>query len=542
MNESKGIEMTTRRASFLTLFCMTGALCLTACGAGDEEATGDEADLTQGQCAVTNAQTGKALSTTARKAMDDPFFTMVLNAGGDKCANTVDLALAKVKAQAKQSDSVFAVSEEADVAAKTTGYRFVIAQPSATNKAEELFLSVLGEPTGLSQSFMEVMSFSKKLNAYVYYQMNGGRWTLKGDGTQIVPGEQKVECAACHTSGAPNMKELQLPWNNWNSFTFSMPSPMGQSPDFAALYGRKGGAESLEGIIVDGDKLWAKARVDAVLGGKRKGETLKSLLKQAMCEVGEPQIISSKSKHSARFDTVTPPASMNVPPSFLVSQLFTSAGEVGYSNVIGMSLGKVSSVSVKGSDYVAALTASGQNLDGRKGDTIFGMFVPERGFEDNMVVEELVRRNLLTKDTATDLLMADFTVPVFSSVRCALADTAPDAGADAEAVRTAWIKNLAASKLAGAAELSARLSDTNDFAKNQTAVDAFVSACATRATSDGPAFTKDLLKLASQRRKEFIDAYGPIVESPMLLPADTQSDAKPHAFRLNATTCKLDKQ
>jgi hypothetical protein len=468
----------------------------------------------------------------------------VLNAKGEKCANSVDLVLGRLKTAANgMSDEVFAVSEEGDVASKSTGYRFVISQPTAKNAAEELFVSVLGDPeSGLSQTFVEAMAFSKAKSAFVYYQMNGGRWALKGDGTQIVPGEQKVECAACHTSGGPNMKELQLPWNNWNSFTFSMPNPSGQAKDFEALYSRKGGAESLEGIIVNGDKLWAKARVDAVLGGKRKGESVKSLLRQAMCDVGEPNIISNKSKNGARFNGVTPPSSLNVPPSMLVTQLFSSSGEVGYSSLIGMSLGKLGSISLKGADYLAAINSAGQSVDGKKGDTIFGMFVPERGFQDNMVVEELIRRSLLTKDTATDLLMTDFTLPMFSTMRCALADTAPDSGADAEAIRTAWIQNLGSSNLAGAAELKARLSDTGDFAKNQTAVDAFVSACATRASSDGPAFAKDLVKVASQRRREFIDEYGPIVESPALLPDDSMSDTKPHTFRLDPKSCKLVKQ
>src|SRR5262249_10462974 len=135
-----------------------------------------------------------------------------------------------------------------------------------------------------------------------------------------------------------------------------------------------------------------------------------------------------------------------------------------------------------------------------------------------------------------------FTVPMFSTSRCALADTAPDTGSDAEAIRTAWIQNLGSSKLTGAAELKARLSDTNDFSKNQTAVDAFVTACSGRASTDGAAFAKDLVKVASQRRREFIDEYGPIVESPALLPDDSMSDTKPHTFRLDPKTCKLVKQ
>lgn len=531
---------------FLAPLAIT-ALAATALGCGAEDPTvADEDNLVEGQCKILSA-TGKALTAKAQTALDDPFAKVVLagGAGTGKCANTSDLVLARLKASAGGADKVFVVSERADEGKKTTDYRFVVAQATSKSNAEELFVSVLGSPAdGIAQDFMEVMSFSKTKGAYVYYALgDGGKWTLKGDGTMVNPGtKSSLECANCHTSGGPNFKELQLPWNNWNSFSFSMPSPPEQAASFAALFGRKSGAESLEGIIVSGDKLWAKSRVDAALAGKAPGQSLKTLLKSVMCEVGEPNLVSNKSKNAARFDPLSPPSTLNVPPSMLVNQVLSSAGEVGYSSLGGMTFAKLSGITLKGTDYVAALKAGGQTFDTALGDTIFGLFVPERGFADNMITEELVRRNLLTKDTLADLLVTDFTNPVFSTERCALAATAPAAGADAEAVRVAWVKNLETSTLKGAAALKARLAKTDDFAANQTAIDTFVTACANRAGADGASFAKDITKLASQRRREFNDQFSNLVESPDLLPNDKLKDAVPHAFRLNATTCALEKQ
>jgi hypothetical protein len=539
--------MSFRLASrFLAPLVLT-ALASTAIGCGAEDPTvADEDNLVEGQCKILGS-TGKALAAKAQTALDDPFAKLVLagGAGTGKCANTSDLVLARLKASAGSSDKVFVVSERADEGKKTTDYRFVVAQTTATSKAEELFVSVLGSPTdGIAQDFMEVMSFSKAKGAYVYYALGGGgKWTLKGDGTMVNPGtKSSLECASCHTSGGPNFKELQLPWNNWNSFSFSMPNPPEQAASFAALFGRKSGAESLEGIIVSGDKLWAKSRVDAVLAGKAPGQTLKTLLKSVMCEVGEPNLVSNKSKHTSRLDPITPPSTLNLPPSLLVNQVLSSAGEVGYSSLGGMTFSKLSGITIKGTDYLAALKANGQTLDNGPADTIFGLFAPERGFADNMITEELLRRNLLTKDTLADLLVADFTNPVFSTERCGLAATAPDAGVDAEAIRTAWLKNLETSTLKGAAALKARLAKTDDFAANQTTIDTFVTACANRATADGVNFAKDITKLASQRRREFNDQFSNLVESADLLPNDKVKDAVPHAFRLNATTCALEKQ
>lgn len=523
------------------------ALAATALGCGAEDPTvGDEDNLVEGQCKILGS-TGKALTAKAQTALDDPFAKVVLagGAGTGKCANTSDLVLARLKASAGASDKVFVVSERADEGKKTTDYRFVVAQATSKSNAEELFVSVLGSPTdGVAQDFMEVMSFSKAKGAYVFYALGGGgKWTLEGDGTMVNPGGKATfECASCHTSGGPNFKELQLPWNNWNSFSFSMPNPPEQAASFAALFGRKSGAESLEGIIVSGDKLWAKSRVDAALSGKAPGQSLKTLLKAVMCEVGEPNLVSNKSKHTSRLDPVTPPATLNVPPSLLVNQVLSSAGEVGYSSLGGMTFTKLTGITIKGADYLAAIKANGQTLDNVPADTIFGLFAPERGFADNMITEELLRRNLLSKDTLADLLVADFTNPVFSTERCALAATAPDAGADADAVRVSWVKNLETSTLKGAAALKARLAKTDDFAANQASIDAFVTACAGRATADGPGFAKDLTRLASQRRREFNDQFSNLVESPDLLPADKVKDAIPHAFRLNATTCQLEKQ
>lgn len=151
-----------------------------------------------------------------------------------------------------------------------------------------------------------------------------------------------------------------------------------------------------------------------------------------------------------------------------------SAGEVGYSSLGGMTFSKLTGITIKGTDYLAAIKANGQTLDNVPADTIFGLFAPERGFADNMITEELLRRNLLSKDTLADLLVADLTNPVFSTERCGLAATAPDAGADA--IRAEWVKNLETSTLKGAAALKARLAKTDDFAANQATIDAFVNA------------------------------------------------------------------
>jgi len=550
-------ESTTMSPTKIAVFAaaVTSALALSACTqSSSNPETGDEEEL-RGKCSIVDGQAGKTFSATARKTLDDPFAQVVLNNSTGSCPTKADDVLALLKAKAGATDSVFVVSEMGDDAKGSTSYRFVISQPTSipapagsttpatTTKQEELFVSVLGSPDGIEQGLVEVISFSRAKGAYNYYSVEGGRWTLMGDGTQITPGtEPKFRCAGCHTSGGPVFKELQLPWNNWNSFKFRLPTPGTQAPDFKALFDRKAGAESFEGIVVTGAKLWAKSRADLVLGGKKPGENLKSLMKQVMCEVGEPNLISTKSNHTKRFDPIAPATSLNVPPSMLLNPVLNSGGEVGFGNVISMNVTKLSSISLTGSVYVSALVANGQTLASAKGDTMFGLFVPERSFADSMMTEELVKRGILDKDVATDVLMTDFTNPVFSKARCALADTVPEKADTAAALRTAWTANLKSSKLPLADGLLARLSDVTDFSKHQTAVEAFVNACEARSKSDAAGFAKDLTKLASQRRREFHAQFESIVESDALLPADKLADTAPFSFRLNATTCVLEKQ
>ena len=112
-----------------------------------------------------------------------------------------------------------------------------------------------------------------------------------------------------------------------------------------------------------------------------------------------------------------------------------SGRQHGYSEVLGMTLPELGSVRVSGTSYAKAVNANATQIGGEAGDAMFPYFTPERSFVDNMVAEALVKRGLLTKDTLTDIVMTDFTVPAFSKIRCDLAETAPNEGKDAEAVR-----------------------------------------------------------------------------------------------------------
>lgn len=526
----------------LCLFFVVG---LFACSSSNESdaVTGEDEELVAGACSITDGSTNRKMTTAARAKLDDPFFKLVLSGGsGKKCPLTTKDAIARIEAETKGTLKSFVVSERGDqpTSAKA-GYRF-IGVPTIEGKNDVVFFSMLGDKAGgVSQGFLEVMALSTTRNAWLYYALEGGKWTMVGDGSTVVPGEApKFRCASCHTTGAPLMKELQDSWNNWNSIWFSMPDPGSQEETFKKLFSTKGGAENLEKFFFTSIKAHAKGYVERELA---KTGGLKKVLKHVMCELGEPNLVTSHNRHSTRFGKVSASSFMNFPPSILVSQLLKAGSKQGgYSGVVNMNLPAMSSLSLNGTSYSKALETAGSKIGGEAGDTMFGLSFPERGFMDNMVVEELVAKGILDKDLLADLLMTDFTVPAYSKVRCDLAATAPDKGATAEEVRTAWLANLKGSTLKGAKELETRLGDKADFAKHETAVDTFLKACNDRNTKEADAYALDVVKLASMRRKEFKEQYEALIESSDLLPSDSLTDTKVHALRPNPTTCKLEAQ
>ncbi|HSO38440.1 MAG TPA: hypothetical protein VLT33_38185, partial [Labilithrix sp.] len=328
-----------------------GLLALAACAAPDaSEGTSSQEAISSGQCAIENAD---------RASLDDPFFKQVLDhqEASGSCPNDVKSVLARLKKQAGKDPSVFVVSENSDKAADKTSYRFVLSQATATTAADEMFLSALGSKAGISSGFLEVMAFSPKKQGYNYYHLvSGGKWELAGNGADAKVGAAPAfECIACHTTGGPLMKEQQDSWANWNSNWFSMPAPQSTDATLNELFAKKQIADSLETIIVAGERRHAKARTDRELA-----KNLKGLLKQVMCEVAEPNIVASHSRNSERHASISPfPGTVG---SVFVTQMFGHDGrQRNYKDLMSLGLGDIT-VRLDGAGYGKALTTAGMAI------------------------------------------------------------------------------------------------------------------------------------------------------------------------------------
>ena len=491
----------------------------------------------QGGCSIRLAATGRTVTTEG---------------SGGACPTTVKAMVDHLEALNPNGLRVFVASEDEDQASGEKNYRFVVSFKGQSGTEDgDIFLSVLGAPQGFANTFMEAMGFDSARKVYVYYHLVSGKWEQAGSGAMVpldtVPGrEDAMACQRCHSTGAPLMKELHDSWANWQSSWDSFKSPNITDPLFGVLFNRKIRADILEPIIIAGTKGSAIGRVDRAVTAKQTG----LMLKQAMCEVGEPNLVGAHERSNVRFGDIVTQTSM-LPSAILLNQIFaapfagTGRAFKGFEGNLQMNLPDLGQARSVGAAYVAAARKLGVSIGDMAGlnDAKFAWFGPEKSYADLAVVMELLARNLVDKDILADAMMVDFTTPMFSKSRCELADTIPANFANAEELRTAWIANLAGSTLRGAAGLKGRLEKKGDFTDHEKTINDYLKACAARGTAAPEKFNEDILTMVSQRRNEFRHHYGKVLESTMMLPTDRAPDrTEPGMWRLSAATCELEEQ
>jgi hypothetical protein len=514
-----------------------------------------------------STQTARAQSTTA--PLTDKFATVVLQGGcsvklastgqvvttegsGGVCPTTVKDMMAHLDTLNPGGRRSAVISEDDDHPSGQKNYRFVVTFDARSDARKgDILLSLAGRPDAVHDRFIEAMGFDEKRKAYVFYRLNNeGKWEQSGD-SSMAPlatsagggGAPKMDCLKCHTTGMPLMRELQDSWGNWQSRWDRFQRPESTDPIFNSVF--SGIAEALEPVIIAGTQAVAAGRVDRGVAAGQTG----LMLKQAMCDVGEPSLIAVHERSSQRWGSVITPSS-KVPGSIFINQILvapeTGSGiENGLDGNLKMALPSLNAIKGNQSAYVAAVNKLGVSFEGQSGvnDAKFAWFSPAKSYADLAVVIELLKRNLVDKDVLADAMMVDFTVPMFSNSRCALAETIPANFSSAEDLRTGWIANLANSNLRGAAGLKRRLENRNDSADHEKTIDQYLAACAVRSTSAVGPFHGDVLTVVAQRRNEFRAHYSHVVESLLMLPIDDGStETTPGTWRLSATTCELEKQ
>ncbi len=406
----------------------------------------------------------QVLTAAESATLGDPLFNLLLK----EKANTVKLANIEAALQPTAADRrLFIVSERIVSSAKVGSQRAVLAF-DGSNGGETLkgnvMLSASFGPNGFAElGAIEAWGWDNHRGRYNYYKLdaigsaNGAlTWKFRGSSDNadlLTPAERTGTCLACHVTGAPVMKELRFPWNNWHagvggSFKADYLVPNSPNPnkwpaaDTARFKQLKGADELETDFLIPAFKRFNQSRLNTAL--KRDDDTgnravtadgrLTVLegrrLLRPLFETVEINLISSRDSSGVHpFGQPTdfvPELDIRLPDNFFLNTNLIAGGN---------GIGGLKRTTARGFQNFAKLTQQENKelidkfqlrLRGVVGDTNFGWFVPEPGFVDNDLADKLLQQGVVTPHFVAAVLAVDLESPVFSTRRRELLDFVPE--------------------------------------------------------------------------------------------------------------------
>ncbi|WP_074744117.1 hypothetical protein [Nitrosospira multiformis] len=396
--------------------------------------------------------------------LGDPVFKLLLK---DK-ADRVTLADVQDAIQPNTANRhLFIVSERIVQAAKTGTRRAVVAFDGA-NAGETLkgnvMLSVSFGPNGFpKEAEIEAWGWDDKRGRYNYYKLDaagssrGGMvWKFRGSSEKadlLTTRERAGTCLRCHVSGAPIMKELFFPWNNWHagvggSFFADYLDPASPRPDKwpaanTSPFMRLSMADKLEtDFLIPSFKRFNRSRLNAVLRQNASGSpsispagTMTVLegtrLLRPLFQTTEINLISSRNTSGlppfGRATDFLPRSNIQIPASFFLNvQLIAGGGTGGLGGLKLIDANRFSTFKLSQQENKDLVEKFNLLLDGVRGDTHFAWFVPEPGFVENDLVDQALQLGVVTPHFVAAVLAVDLEKPVFSSARAELLKFVPD--------------------------------------------------------------------------------------------------------------------
>jgi hypothetical protein len=379
--------------------------------------------------------TPQVLSDTDRAKLKDPLFQLVLK---DHADVTTMADINKLLSPASQD--VFAVDEHIIDAAPKVGdslarRRSVITMKGVTNNQtldqNVLFSVMFNSEQFPTPSFIEAMGWDDTSGSFNYYKLDQFKgeptatWKFRGnsrDADTLSTASRQGTCMQCHINGAPVMKELREPWNNWKSFSSPIPyltSGNGSWPVVNAVNSplqNLKGAQSFElNTVRPAISRFNQRRIDTLKSSD--GNTIvdaKRLLKPLFVTT-EFNLTSSKEARSSLHPFRKP--GIITDPVEVPSTFFLDDNLLGLLNIsTGFTFADLS-----GQDYDHLLRQTKTSLnDQQPGDTNFTWSVPEASFIDNDWVQQVSKQNIVPRAFVLAALAIDLENPVLSSDRAKL--------------------------------------------------------------------------------------------------------------------------
>jgi hypothetical protein len=129
-------------------------------------------------------------------------------------------------------------------------FRLVVTRAKPTDNLPDVLMLA---PAGQREGFIELMSWDPIKKAFNFYRRpTGAQWIWKGDTRDAFRGPTAGNgCLLCHVHGAPIMKEMRSPRNNWHSQSASIPPEEIPSLEIrnGPLFKNKSEGQKLEPLI-----------------------------------------------------------------------------------------------------------------------------------------------------------------------------------------------------------------------------------------------------------------------------------------------------
>lgn len=429
---------------------------------------------------------------------------------------------------------------------------------------ENVMLSVFFNSSGFPPiTEVEALAWDQENGDFNYYKLDGSggsgmSWKFRGSSRnvdELSPDDRRDSCFGCHINGAPIMKELLFPWNNWHSFkseaTYLTPlsSPQERWPVVADPHmNTLSGGDALELAIISRIKRFNDRRFGRLARNVGSGEFFVAdarRLLRPLFETTEINLASAQQRSGMH-----PLSNLNLPgPSQevrLPNSFFLNAGVIGGGgglNGLGITAAtKFTEIAVvTANEYRDLIVNSGLRIrrnggSSLPGDTDFAWLTPEASFIDSQWVDLLVERGAITKAFAAAVMAIDLEQPILSQSRASLLGFVPEDyrfGANpqhpdalTEAVVQSII-NAAPPTGSPEAELAALLASSDPVAVLRQRAEAYRDrvandlepGSATRSTKLG-----ELLELLNQRRTKAREETAPsgsvgnVIEFPALFP------------------------
>ncbi|MEU5366861.1 hypothetical protein ABZ354_25930 [Streptomyces sp. NPDC005925] len=469
-------------------------------------------------------------------ALGDPMAAGFFRAG--RFPTTVQDLLSALPATATASRKVYLISEAGQIPPDAIGERDMRYAITVAVRDSQIDLLISTQAGGDPESaFLQVAAWDPAVRVFNFYTRFDSSWVWAGNSWDALePDSRGKGCFDSHINGSVVMKELRIPWINWQSeratIRLAEDDPLRHDP----LYQEVIGAQRLELTVRSLVTRWTAARLAAVTATgvvDHPDRLLRHLFTTTTVNLAGTDRQSS---------TITADSQdLTLPTGFWLNQdlLFDD---------LGLST-QAAPPRAPAARYVAGLTRFGFRLEERHssfsqpGDTFFAFVVPEAAHEDNEVVRQLVRTGLVPARFAACVLMVDFPNPVFSPDRSLLMRYVPTtptkmtelcgkvAGTISDAART-LPEDSPESRFAAHWKVP---EDTWPTAFGQRA-DTYLRKVTERLrTEDG---YDDYVRLAESRRRQFRRMR--LNEFELTLPVTSiPPGAPPLAMRENATVAEL---